>query len=365
MKPTPRPYQLDVIRETIRQWYYGHQRLLVQLPTGAGKTVIAAELVSRAGSNRVLYVVPSEEIFEQTYKKLLAVSVKPVRLTAGLRPPLGNAKYVLAMAQTLQNRMQDGLFSGWDPGIIIADECHRLLDQHYTTLRYFSRAKALGMTATPIRLDGKSMQDLWPMLIQGPSMSLLRSAKALVPVRTLELPLIDPSRLKVKAGDFDQTQLSRAFDNAHAAYLAALYWLQNARGRPTVAFCPSVKVSQTLADALKVIGVRAEHLDGNSSPRRRREVLEALENGQLELVTNCGLFVEGLDIPSVSCILVCTSTLSMAKWLQMVGRGMRPDEGKSDLLVIDHGLCRKRLGDPGADRDWSMGGAPIQMLSAT
>jgi superfamily II DNA or RNA helicase len=365
MRPTPRPYQVDVIREAIRQWYYGHQRLLVQLPTGAGKTVIAAEIVARAGTNRVLYVVPSEEIFEQTAEKLEAVGIKPLRLTAGVRPPLGNARCVLAMAMTLQNRLQEGLFDKWDPGLVIADECHRLLDQHYTTLRHFSRAKAMGMTATAIRLDGRSMEDLWPMLIQGPPMSKMRAVGALVPVRTLELPLIDPSRLKVKAGDFDQTQLSRAFDNAHAAYLAALYWVQNARGRKTIAFCPSVKVSQTLADALKVIGVRAEHLDGQSSPRRRAEVLAALEAGELELVTNCGLFVEGLDITSISCILVCTSTLSMAKWLQMCGRGMRPSPGKTDLLVIDHGLCRRRLGDAGADRDWSRGGAPYSLLSAS
>lgn len=359
MQPTLRLYQTEVVRTVIREWFRGNPRMVLQLPTGSGKTVIAAEIVRRASTSRVLYVVPSEEIFEQTYEKLLNVGVKPTRLTAGLRPPLVKVQYLLAMAQTLHNRVKDGLFRDWDPTIVITDEAHRLLDQHYQTLSYFASARALALTATPVRLDGKGLAHVWPLLVQGPTLADLRKAGALVPVRTLELPLIDTAKLKVRNGDYDLGQLARAFENAHAPYLAALYWLQNAKERKTVAFCPSVKTSQTLAAALQTIGVRAAHLDGKSSGKQRERTLEALENGELDIVCNCGLFIEGLDVPSVSCILVCTSTMSMTKWLQMCGRGMRPAPGKTDLLVIDHGHCKRRLGDSSVDRDWTMGGMPL------
>jgi superfamily II DNA or RNA helicase len=178
-------------------------------------------------------------------------------------------------------------------------------------------------------------------------------------VNTLELPLADLRKVKKRAGDYEAASLSKAYENSRAADLAAIYWWHKAKGRKTLAFCPSRAVSETLAAALNTLGAKAMHLDAKAKDSVREETLEKLASGELDVVTNCALFVEGVDVPSIDCIMVCTSTLSLTKWMQMVGRGTRSFQGKKDLLVLDHGHCTRRLGPVDCERDWTMGGKPL------
>lgn len=355
-----RKYQRDLVRTVSEAFALRNRRLCVQVPTGGGKTIIAAEIVRRLSSRRVLYIVPSNEIFDQTCDKLMRAGIRPTPLKSGSKESLYGAKCVVAMSQTLARRLPNGILDRWQPDLVICDEAHRLLKQHENVLRSFNCA-SIALTATPTRLDGKSLADLWPCLIQGPQVYDLVSDDFLVPCRTLNLPLADLSGVRKRRGDYEAGSLSKAYENSRAADLSALLWQRHARGRPTIAFAPSKTVSQTLSDALSTLGARSVHLDGHTRKREREEKIEALRAGELDVITNCGLFVEGFDAPLVSCVLVCTSTLSLTKWLQMVGRGMRvsPETGKQDLLVLDHGACAQRLGLPDADRDWFRGGAPI------
>lgn len=357
--PLLRPDQLQIVRAVEAQFYYGNKRLIVQMPTGAGKTVVAAEITRRMGARRILYVVPSDEIFEQTAEKLRAAGVYPVLLQSGGFPNLSNARCVLAMSQTLSNRLRDGMFRAWLPDLVIVDEAHKLIDQHARVLQAFACA-SIALTATPVRLDGRSLSNLWPTLIEGPSVAQLQSIGALVKtVNTLDLPLADLRKVKKRAGDYEAASLSKAYENSRAADLAAIYWWHKAKGRKTLAFCPSRAVSETLAAALNTLGAKAQHLDAKVKDNVREETLAKLATGELDVVTNCALFVEGVDVPTIDCVMVCTSTLSLTKWLQMVGRGTRNAKGKSDLLVIDHGYCTRRLGPVDCERDWTMGGKPI------
>ena len=354
-----RPDQLQVVRAVEAQFYYGNRRLCIQMPTGSGKTVVAAEITRRMGARRTLYVVPSDEIFQQTAEKLRAAGVTPTLLQAGAFPDLRSTKCLLAMSQTLANRLQQGLFKTWLPDVVIVDEAHKLIDQHARVLEAFGCA-SIALTATPVRLDGRSLSNLWPTLIEGATVGQLQHIGALVSdINTLDLPLADLRKVRKRAGDYEAASLSAAYENSRAADLAAIYWYHKARGRKTLAFCPSRKVSETLAAALSTMGVRAAHLDGKAKAEVREETLRKLEDGELDVVTNCSLFVEGVDIPSIDCVLVCTSTLSLTKWMQMCGRGTRSHKGKEDLLIIDHGYCTRRLGPVDCDRDWALGGKPI------
>ncbi len=353
-----RTYQRDLVRAVSESFALRNRRVCVQVPTGGGKTIIAAEIVRRLSSRRVLYIVPSNEIFEQTCDKLMAVGIRPTPLRSGTNSELSGARCVVAMSQTLARRLPQGLLDRWTPDLVVCDEAHRLLKQHESVLRSFS-CSSIALTATPTRLDGQPLADLWPCLIQGPQVYDLVSAGYLSPCRTLNLPLADLSSVRKRRGDYAAGSLSKAYENSRAADLSALLWQRHAQGRPTIAFAPSKIVSQTLSDALCTLGARAVHLDGHTRKKDREAKVAALRNGELDVITNCGLFVEGFDAPSVSCVLVCTSTLSLTKWLQMVGRGMRISPDKKDLLVLDHGGCASRLGLPDADRDWFRGGLAI------
>ena len=178
-------------------------------------------------------------------------------------------------------------------------------------------------------------------------------------IRTLDLPLADLRKVRKRAGDYEAASLSAAYENSRAADLSALYYFHHARARKTLAFAPSRKVSETLAAALNTMGVRAAHLDAKTKTDEREETLQRLRSGDLDVITNCALFVEGVDVPEIDCVLVCTSTLSLTKWMQMCGRGTRAAKGKNDLLIIDHGFCTRRLGPVDCDRDWSLAGKPI------
>ena len=355
-----RDYQKKMVRSVSEAFALRNRRLCVQVPTGGGKTVIAAEIVRRLASRRVLYVVPSNEIFDQTCEKLEAAGIRPTALKSGKKIDIRGAQCIVAMSQTLARRLEQGMFDRWQPDLVICDEAHRLLKQHEKVLASFHCA-SIALTATPTRLDGKSLSNLWPCLIQGPQVYDLVSADYLVPCRTLNLPLADLSKVKKRRGDYEAASLARAYENSRAADLSALLWQRHAQGRPTIAFAPNKNVSRTLSDALATLGARSVHLDGHTRKKEREKAVEALRNGDLDVITNCGLFIEGFDAPLVSCVLICTSTLSLTKWLQMVGRGMRvsPQSGKQDLLVLDHGSCAHRLGLPDADRDWFRGGVPL------
>jgi superfamily II DNA or RNA helicase len=219
---------------------------------------------------------------------------------------------------------------------------------------------SIALTATPVRLDGRSLSNLWPTLIEGATVGQLQEIGALVKdIRTLDLPLADLRKVRKRAGDYEAASLSAAYENSRAADLAAIYYYHHARDRKTLAFAPSRKVSETLAAALNTMGIRAAHLDAKTKDDVREKTLQQLQDGELDVVTNCALFIEGVDVPEIDCILICTSTLSLTKWMQMCGRGTRSSKGKGDLLIIDHGICTRRLGPVDCDRDWSLGGKPL------
>lgn len=353
-----RSYQQAVVREVEAQFAAGERRLCVQVPTGGGKTVLAAEIVRRF-NRRVLYVVPSVEILGQTAAKLRAAGIVPELLQAGQWPRLHRQRVVLAMAQTLQRRQALLTSSPWYPDLVIVDEAHRMLDAHQDTLSAFP-SPSIALTATPVRLDGRSLASVWPMLIQGPSVRSLQAAGALCPLVTVDWPIGDLRGLKVRMGDYDQAALERRLLEHHAPARAAEAWQARLRGRRSIAFCPGRELSMGLVEALGAAGARAVHVDGRTAESTRARALAALARGELDVVSNCGLFVEGLDVPSVSGVILATSTQSLTRYLQMVGRGLRVAAGKTDLVLVDHGRCAARLGPADADRDWSRGGAPTR-----
>ena len=359
-----RPYQTSLVYEISKMFANGHRRLVVQLPTGGGKTQIASDLVVRANARRILYIVPSEEILRQTSASLKRASVSHTLLTSGKRFPLDRVACLLAMSQTLSRRLGSEMFENWKPDLIIVDEAHKLIEQHRRVLDHW-QCPVVGFTATPVRLDGKSLAALWPVLVCGPTIKSLQRQNFLVPCRTVNAFMPDLSAVRTRKGDFDQHDLDRAYSAEVVVKEAPEWWLKFAKGKRTIAFTPGIESSKRFVAAYRARGIRCEHVDGLTPAVQREAALERLRKHQIDVLFNCSLFVEGLDLIEVGCIQLLTATASLSRFMQQVGRGLRPAPGKRELLLLDHGGNSSRHDRVDADRNWYDGGQSLENQKKT
>jgi len=358
-----RVYQDDMINSVTDLVANGNDKLTIQLPTGSGKTRIATELVTRIGNRRAAYIVPSEEIFEQTSSKFNELGIEHTVLKAGKKPDLYHTRILLAMSQTLARRKDTNVFSTWFPDILFIDEIHKLLQQHKNVVKLWPRCPVIGLTATPVRLDGKSLSDLTPYLVVGPSISQLQRDRFLVPSITYFGPAPDIKNIRVTRGDYEASALQKAYLRQGVIDVVPEYWKLRARGRRTILFAPGVEASKRLVQVYRDHGVRAEHVDGETPKRERKAALERLRKHQIDVLCNVGLFIEGLDIIEVDCITLCQPTKSVSRYLQQVGRGLRPSllTQKENLIVLDHSDNTRYHGRVEAHRDWQRGGRAIDV----
>ena len=340
---TLRPYQSTMIMETRELFAQGIRRVLIQCPSGGGKTIVGCDSVRRAiaSGRRVLYVVPSGEILEQTADKLEQLQVRHELLTAGKSPDLYGVGALLAMSQTLARREGAEMFDAWRPDMIVVDEAHKLIDQHYAVLDRWPDAWIIGLSATMCRTDGKPLSRLAKHLVLGPTVQELQAHNWLVPVTTHALPAL------TGGGGIGAKGAVRA-------------WKALANRRRTMAFCASIKASKELCQAFREAGVYAEHIDGTSSKTQRQGAIGRLRSHQIGVVCNAQLFIEGLDVVEVESVMLATSTptSSLARYIQMVGRGLRPSPAtkKKTLRLLDFSGTSQRHGLIEWDRDWAAQG---------
>lgn len=285
--------------------------------------------------NRVLFVAHRREIIEQ----------------ARLAMP----DNVLCMS--VQGALIDGPLS---VDLLIIDEAHRSAANTYRRLiaKYFTAAR-LGLTATPLRIDGKGLSDSYSSIIETSNISDLIATGYLVPCVPLEAPdeaLKQLAHMRRVSGDYAQRELSALMNTPRLVGDVVREYVKHGQGRKAVAFGVSVEHSQTLAGAFREAGVRAAHLDGRAHEDLRRKSLKAVSDGEIDVLCNVNLFTEGWDCPAVSCVIMARPTASLTLYLQSVGRGMRPYPGKSDLLILDHAGNMERHGYPDAVREWSLEG---------
>lgn len=348
-----RPYQERMLLDLRRALKAGWQRIFLQLPTGGGKTRLAGAAITTLLTGKGAVLVPSEEILSQTAQMLADAGV-PFDLVHGSKHahPKGH-RVILTTTQTMTSRLLSD-FAGIELDWIVFDEAHKYFDQHESIIRRWPLAVCVALSATPVRLDGKSLGKLWKLLICGPSIGALQQGGFLVKSRCIRATMPDLSRVRIVMGDYDDRELNTAYSDNAMIEQAVESWLDHARGRPTICFCAGVGASKALVAAYRQHGVRAIHLDANTKKAERLAALERLRAGDLEVVCNVGLFVEGLDLVETSCVQLFTATWSLSRYMQYVGRGLRPSPhtGKRDLLILDYGDNSGRHGDVAAERNW-------------
>lgn len=343
-----RKYQKEAENAIFSEWETGREKTLLVLPTGTGKTIVfahvAAECVKRG--ERVLILAHRGELLTQAADKIASACGLGCAVEKAEQSCIGSwYRIVVGSVQTLMRESRLSKFPKNYFDTIIIDEAHHAISSSYSNvLEHFDKAKVLGVTATPDRGDMKNLGQLFQSLAYEYTLPKAIKEKYLSPIKALTIPLqLDLSNVSTQAGDFKASDINTALDPY--LYKIADEMQKYCMDRKTVVFLPLIKTSQKFRDILNEKGFSAAEVNGNSS--ERSEILTDFENGKYNVLCNSMLLTEGWDCPSVDCVIVLRPTKVRSLYSQMVGRGTRLYEGKTELLLLDflwhttrHELCR-------------------------
>ncbi|MDD1770972.1 MAG: DEAD/DEAH box helicase [Methanomassiliicoccales archaeon] len=364
-----RPYQQRTIA-TLRNMVTmaGKKRILAVGPTALGKMVLAASMI-RSSTLPVLFVAHRRELLDQCADQLRGLGVTNVSIMRGNDERYDpNSTIQICSIQTLARRSKP--FVG-EKILIFIDEAHRAAADSVreNVFDVYPDAIVIGFTATPVRLDGRPLGgDLFEeLLVIATYEELFKHPDWLARPDARSAPLkpyLD--HVPVRGSDFDEELLAKAMSTEPLEGQIVDHWLKwsgQHRGegvgvykegerRRTFVFAVNIAHSMSLAARFEKVA-RVAHLDGNTKETERKSILKALGSGELEVVCNCNIAVEGVDVPEVKCIVAARPTHSLTMHRQQSGRMMRPWKGVVPLL-LDHAGNWDRLGCPWEDLSWSL-----------
>lgn len=337
------------------------------MATGAGKTPTACEIIrlALAKGRSTLFLAHRTELLTQASDKLRIFGIPHGLIKAGHTGDLKH-KVQVASVQTLVRRLADIAFV---PDMICIDECHLAEAKSYKDiLKKYPNAYVIGLSATPGRLDGRGLgkpTGNFECIIPGPPMKELIDRGYLVPLRYFAPPAqFDTSGVASSGGDYNIGQLTDVVDKPAVTGCVVDHWQRIAAGRKTLVFCVSIKHADHVAEQFRNTGVRALAINGKWDAGLRAQALKDFESDKIDVLANCQLYVEGIDIPSISCIADLAPTQSLTRYLQRAGRGMRTHHGKTDCIYLDHSANVTRFGAPTEPREWTLEGSESRKKSA-
>jgi len=329
-----RPYQIEAEKAILKEWEDKDKTLLV-LPTGCGKTVVFGDIAKKkAESGRVLILAHREELLSQAADKIMKMHGLPCALEKAENTSIGSSEAItVGSVQTMMTEKRLSQFPTDYYKTVIVDEAHHALSPSYqNVLGHFTKAKVLGVTATPDRGDMKKLGEFFESLAYEYNLRDAVKEGYLSKIAVQTMPLnIDLSAVKVSCGDFQADSIGNALE----PYLEDIAdeMAKVCKDRHTVVFLPLISISQEFRDILNRKGFRAGEVNGQS--KNREEVLKDFEDGKLNVLCNSMLLTEGWDCPIVDCIVVLRPTRVRSLYCQMVGRGTRLYPGKENLLILD------------------------------
>lgn len=337
-----RPYQARLVEEASDIIAAGTRSLVMQLPTGGGKTATASEILRRsvALGHRALFCAHLDALIEDTHERLIACGIHAGYIQAG-RPSDPLARVQVCSIQTLHRR-------GERPpaDLIIVDECHRAVAVTVRgVLDAYPHAVILGLTATPQRGDGKALGDVFERLVSGPTMRELTAEGHLVPCDVVAPPDVAEKGLVTDPVDAYQK------------------WTPGSR---CMVFCSTVEHARLVTERFRARGVTAEMVVGETSREVRRSVRARMTSGELRAIVGVGVFLEGFDLPAVETIILARGFTVCGAFLQAIGRGLRPSPatGKTRCVVLDLRGAVNLHGLPDEDRRWSLEGKAVVRTEA-
>jgi ATP-dependent helicase IRC3 len=322
----------------------GVRRMVVCLPTGAGKTVIFSHLAQLA-RRQVLVLAHREELLAQAREKLQHAlqDMHVVAIERGAERAPSHAKVLVCSIRSLHEQRLAQVIRGRDFGLVIYDECHHAAAaDNLRVLRQIGvfdddwSGTLLGFTATTQRGDGKTLDEVFERIVYSRALPDLIEDGYLSKLRGFRVSTsADLTRLSAAGIDFREDELSEAVDIEERNALVARSIQELARDRRTIAFCVTVNHAQNLCRSLNALGVLAGIVHGALPGEQRARALAEFRAGTTQVLCNVAVLTEGFDDPGVSCIAMARPTRSEGLYAQCVGRGTRLYPGKRDCLILD------------------------------
>lgn len=346
-----RPYQSITLND-VRQAFRSYQSVLLVSPTGSGKTCIFAEITrsAMAKGKRVLILAHRAELVQQISSALSDFAVPHGFIAAGY--PTRHAPVQVASVATLVRRLDSLPLAD----LLIQDEAHHVVAGNTwgKILAAYPRARLLGVTATPLRLDGHGLGAVFKYMVLGPTTRQLIEGGYLAPLRVFAPSVPDTTGVTRRTGDFATGELVAVMDKPAITGDAITHYERLAPGKRAIVFCVSVQHAQDVCAQFTAAGHRAQSVDGQLSPDVRRMRIDLFKSGEYPVMTSCDLVSEGFDLPAIECGISLRPTQSVGLWLQQIGRCLRTYPGKSTAIILDHAGNSLRHGLPTDDREWSL-----------
>ena len=379
-----RDYQIEIC-EKVNGAFEAHRSVMMQMPTGTGKTVVLASLVKQYPGKsmelrerslekrennskldtisyqrcQVLIVAHRIELIDQIGEHLRGYGIG-YGVIAGGRKTKETKPVMVASIQTLSAKLSS-LSSQLSPSLVVIDEAHHALAKTYQMLwAAWPEAKFLGLTATPYRMSGDGFTDLFEVLVDSWSVKQFIADGWLSPydyysIRpdSEEQQEIDSLKKRGADGDFQMKELREKLDVRPSIERLFESFERFALDKKGIIYAIDIAHAEHIAEFYRLQGVNAVAISSKTPAKERAEVIRTFKDeNPIQILVSVDLFSEGFDCPDVEFIQMARPTLSLAKYLQMVGRGLRPCKGKQCCTIIDNVGLYRTFGLPSVDRDW-------------
>ena len=342
-----RPYQNEAV-DYLSNSFKKHKRIVLCLPTGAGKTVVFSEIVKRAAlkGTKTIVLTDRTELFKQTIKSISNLGIAIEEISPNKKHTYLDAVIYVGMVETLKRRTE--LIENLNPSLLIVDEAHK--GNFTKILDIFPDARVIGATATPV---GKHFLTYYSDIIQNIDVPELVEQGFLVDCKPYQMQ-DDFSDLQVKAGEFTSESLDIHFNQTKLYDGVIENWQKYALNKKTICFNVSIKHTIAMYEAFINAGISAEYITSKTPKLERERILKAFTDGAFMVLNNCGILTTGYDEPSIECVIMNRATKSLPLWLQCVGRGSRLYQNKNEFVLLDFGGNHTRLGMWNEPRTWSL-----------
>lgn len=343
------------------------------LATGGGKTVTSGFMIDGAKKKEkvIWFLCHRKELAEQASDTFRDMGIEHGLIMAGQTTNMFATTFV-GMVQTVSRRLS----KLDEPDIIIFDEAHHISAGQWDKIyNAFPNAYKVGVTATPVRTDGKGLDMYFEEMIMGKNTKQLIDEGWLAPFKLFAPSTVDTSEVHTRAGDFKKEELEQLLDKSSIIGDIVSHYMSIAGGKKAIVFAATIKHSQHIVAMFKAAGIRAEHIDGSTDKSERAKKIQAYKDGHIDILSNVDLFGEGFDVPATEVVIMARPTQSLGLYLQQAGRALRPvyKDGmpkdtpeerhaamaagtKPHAIILDHAGNVFRHGLPDEERDWTLKG---------